>query len=64
VSDRDFEALRSAAYTDAEMIEVVANVAFNIFTNYLNLVARTEVDFPVLKPGEDMPLAASSEATV
>jgi len=30
------------------VVEIVQNVALNIWTNYLNEVAQTEVDFPVL----------------
>jgi uncharacterized peroxidase-related enzyme len=46
VADADVEQLRQAGYTDGEMGEIVANVALNIFTNYFNHVAATEVDFP------------------
>jgi uncharacterized peroxidase-related enzyme len=46
VADDDVEQLRRAGYTDGEIGEIVANVALNIFTNYFNHVARTEVDFP------------------
>ena len=31
---------------DAEILEVIASVALNIFTNYLNLTADTDIDFP------------------
>lgn len=47
VSDGDIEKVREAGYTDGEIGEIVANVALNIFTNYFNHVAETEVDFPV-----------------
>jgi uncharacterized peroxidase-related enzyme len=46
VSDAAVAHVRKAGYTDGEITEIVANVAINIFTNYFNLVARTEVDFP------------------
>lgn len=46
VKDEDLEAARQGGLTDGEMSEVVANVALNIFTNYFNHVAGTEVDFP------------------
>ena len=46
VSDSDFQRLRQSGYTDGEIAEIVANVALNIFTNYFNHVAETEVDFP------------------
>ncbi|QDU92614.1 carboxymuconolactone decarboxylase family protein [Lignipirellula cremea] len=47
VSDEDVQAVRQAGYDDGEIAEIVANVALNIFTNYFNHVAGTEVDFPV-----------------
>jgi AhpD family alkylhydroperoxidase len=46
VSDAATERVRRAGYGDAEIAEIVANVAVNIFTNYFNHVAQTEVDFP------------------
>lgn len=42
---------RAAGLTDGEVIETVANVALNIFTNYVNHVANTVVDFPEVAPG-------------
>ncbi|WP_424984312.1 hypothetical protein [Microbulbifer sp. S227A] len=38
---------RLAGLTDADIVETVGNVAANIFTNYLNHVADTDIDFPV-----------------
>ena len=55
ISDEDFQALRNAGFTDAEVVEIVANIALNIFSNYFNSVAKTEVDFPLLQPGADAP---------
>ena len=46
VSDADLSAARSAGLDDARIAEVVAHVALNVFTNYFNRVAHTEVDFP------------------
>ena len=46
VSDDDVESLRAAGTTDAELAEIVGAVALNIFSNYFNHVAGTEVDFP------------------
>jgi len=48
VSDRALAAVKAAGYTDGDIAEIVANVAVNIFTNYFNHVARTDVDFPVV----------------
>ena len=46
VGDADIAAVRDAGYGDAEIAEVVAHVALNIFTNYFNNVAQTDLDFP------------------
>ncbi len=46
VSDDDLQAARDAGLTDGDIAEVVAHVALNIFTNYFNHVAQTQVDFP------------------
>lgn len=46
ISDEDITILRDVGYTDGEIVEIVAHVALNIFTNYFNHVAGTEVDFP------------------
>jgi len=51
VSDGDVQAVRSAGYNDGEIVEIVANVALNIFTNYFNHVAQTVVDFPKIALG-------------
>lgn len=46
VSPLDLQAAREAGLDDQDLLEVVANVAVNILTNYTNLVAGTVVDFP------------------
>ena len=48
VSDADIRALREAGYDDAQLIEIVLHVALNTWTNYINEVAKTEIDFPVV----------------
>jgi uncharacterized peroxidase-related enzyme len=48
VSDAELAAARMAGLTDAEIVEIVAHVALNVFTNYLNNVAHTDVDFPLV----------------
>lgn len=54
VDDQDVAALKSAGWDDAVVIEVVALVALNTLTNYINHVADTEVDFPAV----DLAIAA------
>src|SRR5476651_2581314 len=46
VSDDDVQKVRQAGYGDAEIAEIVGHVALNVFTNYFNTLAQTEVDFP------------------
>ncbi len=46
VSDDELQQVRAAGYNDGEVAEIVANVSLNIFTNYFNHVADTDVDFP------------------
>ncbi len=50
VSDLDLADARLAGLDDAALAEVVANVALNIFTNYFNHVAETDIDFPKAQP--------------
>jgi len=49
VTDQDLMAFKAAGYDDGAVTEVIANVAANILTNYLNHVAETDIDFPVVK---------------
>ena len=48
VADSDIAAVRAAGFSDAQIVETVALVAENSFTNFLNEVARTDIDFPVV----------------
>ena len=58
VSDAALADVRAAGYTDGEVAEIVANVAINIFTNYFNHVARTDLDFPRVSVAMEPMLAA------
>jgi uncharacterized peroxidase-related enzyme len=55
VNNADFEQARASGLTDGEVVETVANVALNIFANYVNHAARTVVDFPEVQPGNGAP---------
>ncbi len=46
VSDTDIEAIRAAGFSDAEIVEIIAHVALNTFTNYVNIGLDVEIDFP------------------
>lgn len=49
VADSDLTAAQDAGLTEADVVETVAQVVANIFTNYLNHVAGTDIDFPARK---------------
>jgi uncharacterized peroxidase-related enzyme len=49
VTSEDFAAVKAAGYTDAQIIEIVQHVALNTWTNYINTVGETEIDFPTVK---------------
>ena len=46
VSDDDLAAVRNAGFGDDEIVELIAVVAINTFTNYFNHIAETDIDFP------------------
>ncbi|MDH7971578.1 carboxymuconolactone decarboxylase family protein [Sphingomonas sp. AR_OL41] len=48
VSDADIAAVRLAGFSEAQVIEIVASVAVNVLTNYINNVAETDIDFPIV----------------
>jgi alkylhydroperoxidase family enzyme len=48
VSDEALRAVRTAGYSDAQIIEIVQHVALNTWTNCVNNVAKTDIDFPVV----------------
>lgn len=50
IAESDFRDVKGAGYTDAQIIEIVMHVALNTWTNYINNVAETVIDFPVVTP--------------
>jgi uncharacterized peroxidase-related enzyme len=48
ITDADVSSVRMAGYGDAEIVEIVAHVALNTLTNYLNEAFGTPIDFPVV----------------
>ncbi|WP_030348784.1 carboxymuconolactone decarboxylase family protein [Streptomyces sp. NRRL S-1022] len=50
IDERQLKVARAAGVTDAEIAEVVGNLALNILTNYFNLVADTDNEWPVVTP--------------
>ncbi|MBB6488638.1 carboxymuconolactone decarboxylase family protein [Rhizobium lusitanum] len=45
----DVDALRSAGFNDEEIVEIIAHIALNLFTNYINVALDVPVDFPGVK---------------
>ena len=48
VGDQAVLEARRGGLSDADIVETVVNVALTTFTNYLNEVAATDIDFPVV----------------
>lgn len=49
VSDDELAKVKSAGFSEREILEIVAVVSLNFFTNAINNVAQTPVDFPKIK---------------
>lgn len=49
VSADQLQALRGAGFGDEEVVEILAQVALNLFTNYVNVAFAVPVDFPAVK---------------
>ena len=49
---RTSRSVRAAGYTDGEIAEIIAHVALNVFTNYFNRAAQTDIDFPLVTAGQ------------
>lgn len=60
IADGELQNARSAGLNDAEIVEIIQQVALNTLTNYTNNVARTVLDFPEVKPGELEPSPATA----
>lgn len=49
VTDEEMDRVRAAGYDDRNIVEMIAHVALNTFTNYFNIVARTPTDDHVVE---------------
>jgi uncharacterized peroxidase-related enzyme len=49
IDDTDLKAAREAGLSDGEIAEVIGHVALNVFTNYFNKAADTDIDWPVVR---------------
>ena len=48
VNDEDLRRLRSAGFDDEQIVEILAHVALNLFTNYVNIAFDVALDFPAV----------------
>lgn len=49
IDESAVQALRTAGYSDEEIVEILAHVGLNLFTNYVNVAFAVPVDFPAVK---------------
>ncbi len=52
ITEADIKAVRDAGFSDGQIVEILAVTAENIFTNLLNVVAETDIDFPVVRAAD------------
>ena len=52
IEETDIKTAREAGVTDAEFAEVIGNVALNVLTNYFNIAADSDNEFPLVRPHE------------
>ena len=50
VTDEELAEVRKAGCSDEEILEIITAVSLNLFTNYVNHVADTAIDFPQVAP--------------
>jgi alkylhydroperoxidase family enzyme len=50
----EVDGLHQAGYSDEEIVEIIAAIALNLFRIYFNLIAQTEVDFPLVRVTEPL----------
>lgn len=46
ITDADLHAFKAAGFDEGHIVEVMAVISANVFTNFVNLAAQTDVDFP------------------
>ena len=49
IAPADVDALRAAGFNDGDVTEIIAHIALNLFTNYVNVALDVPVDFPQVK---------------
>lgn len=49
VTTAEIEAVRGVGFDDGEIVEIIANVAINTWTNFLGKSAQIDIDFPEIQ---------------
>jgi len=49
ITDADVAAVKTAGFDDEAVVEIIAHVALNLFTNYVNVALNVPVDFPAIQ---------------
>jgi len=52
VSNQQLADVREAGFSESEIAEIIGNVALNVFANYFNRAAETDIDFPRVTAGQ------------
>jgi alkylhydroperoxidase family enzyme len=46
VTQAEFNAVREAGYSDAQIVEIITHVGMNILTNLVGKATQVDIDFP------------------
>lgn len=49
LTDAEFDTLREAGFSDRQLVELIIYIGFSATANYLNKIAGTEIDFPLVR---------------
>ena len=53
VADKDLAAVRAAGFSDGDIVAIIALSAQFLFTNFMNNVADTDIDFPAVERAQN-----------
>jgi uncharacterized peroxidase-related enzyme len=52
ISEAELAAVRNEGFSDGGIAEIIVHVALNVFTNYFNIAAGVDIDFPKVSHSE------------
>jgi uncharacterized peroxidase-related enzyme len=55
LSDADLENMRTAGFGDEEIVEIIFHTGMTALANYVNNIAQTDIDFPLVQIEDDPP---------